>query len=117
MIQRNCPNCGAPLEIDRVCCPYCNTSYFDLTAVNMASREPFYIKVRTEANGKPCVLTAKVVPDLFTVESVCETKTARGGLGDQPIFVFMASRGVGFSLNLKVVENEKGELFTMEMEG
>lgn len=87
----------------------------------MASREPFYIKVRTEANGKPCVLTAKVVPDLFTVESVCETETVRGGsgsgLGDQPIFIFMASRGVGFSLNLKVVENEKGELFTMEMEG
>lgn len=63
------------------------------------------------------MLTAKVVPNLFTVESVCETETVRGGLGDQSIFVFRPALEVGFSLNLKVVENEKGELFTMEMEG
>lgn len=44
MRDRNCPNCGAVLEIDKVKCPYCGTSYFDLSAI--PAREPFFARVK-----------------------------------------------------------------------
>lgn len=28
--RRNCPNCGAPIRIDREYCPYCSTPYLFL---------------------------------------------------------------------------------------
>ena len=36
MESRNCPNCGAPNDPHLNKCPYCGTSYFDLTAIDIA---------------------------------------------------------------------------------
>ena len=60
MQERNCPNCGAPLESDVCKCPYCGTSYFDISAINLDAGEPFYLKVRTNWGGKPAIVSALV---------------------------------------------------------
>ena len=60
MQERNCPNCGAPLESDVCKCPYCSTSYFDISAINLDASEPFYLKVRTNWGGKPAIVSALV---------------------------------------------------------
>lgn len=62
MRKRNCPNCGAPYEIESNKCPYCGTSYYDLSALDFTSREPFYLKIKTEMNGMPCYITQLVCP-------------------------------------------------------
>lgn len=46
MKQRNCPNCGAPYDVQLNKCPYCETSYFDMSALDFNDREPFYLKIR-----------------------------------------------------------------------
>lgn len=46
MEGKNCPNCGAPLEADICKCPYCGTSYFDISALSIGDREPFYLKLK-----------------------------------------------------------------------
>ena len=46
MSQRNCPNCGAPYDTTLSTCPYCGTSYFDMSAIDICDRKPFYLKLR-----------------------------------------------------------------------
>ena len=65
MQERNCPNCGAPLEADICKCPYCGTSYFDISAISIGNREPFYLKLKLDDPvGKGyTVITAYVVAE------------------------------------------------------
>lgn len=58
---KNCPNCGATYEIDKNKCPYCGTRYYDMSAVNFEDGEPFYLKIKTEVNGKTVYVTQLVV--------------------------------------------------------
>ena len=46
--SRNCVNCGAPIENDTVKCPYCGTSYFDFTDINISS--PVVLRIRRDNN-------------------------------------------------------------------
>lgn len=57
MTQRNCPNCAAPYNIELNKCPYCGTSYYDLSALDLTAREPFYLKIKVYMNGKECYIT------------------------------------------------------------
>ena len=43
--KRNCPNCSAPYDINFNKCPYCGTSYYDLSALDFTTQEPFYLKI------------------------------------------------------------------------
>lgn len=62
MNQRNCPNCGAPYDVKLNKCPYCGTSYYDLSALDIDAQEPFYLKIKSVINGKPCYITQLVRP-------------------------------------------------------
>ena len=60
MKKLNCPNCGAPINPDTNKCSYCGTSYFDLSAIDMSSSKPFYLKIKIGKN----IITQLVVPNL-----------------------------------------------------
>ena len=60
MKNLNCPNCGAPINPDTNKCSYCGTSYFDLSAIDMSSSKPFYLKIKIGKN----IITQLVVPNL-----------------------------------------------------
>lgn len=62
MVKRNCPNCAAPYDVDLNKCPYCGTSYYDLSALDFTTNEPFYLKIKTMMNGMPCYITQLVRP-------------------------------------------------------
>ena len=36
----NCVNCGAPIDLYAAKCPYCGTSYFDMTHIDVSSYKP-----------------------------------------------------------------------------
>jgi uncharacterized Zn finger protein (UPF0148 family) len=46
MKKTNCPNCGAPLEIGKVKCPYCGTTYVDLSAIDFDTEEPIFLTTK-----------------------------------------------------------------------
>lgn len=60
MKGRNCPNCGAALDSAVCKCSYCGTSYFDISAIDIDSGTPFYLKIRTKIAGKPAIVTTLV---------------------------------------------------------
>lgn len=40
MSKTNCVNCGASKDIEEIKCPFCGTTYLDLTAIDFSSDEP-----------------------------------------------------------------------------
>ena len=62
MNRKNCPNCGAPYDVELNTCPYCKTSYFDMSCIDMEDRKPFYLKLKI--NGM--VFISKVITDPST---------------------------------------------------
>lgn len=50
METRNCPNCAAPYDVTLNKCPYCGTSYFDISCIDIDSFEPFYLKLKKGNN-------------------------------------------------------------------
>lgn len=49
MSNKNCINCGAPIEVETVKCPYCGTSYFDFTDIDL--RSPVVLRIKTDDNS------------------------------------------------------------------
>ena len=62
MSNRNCVNCGAPFYIELNKCPYCGTSYFDKSCLDLDSGKPYALKIKTKINGKNCFITQMVRP-------------------------------------------------------
>ena len=54
----NCPNCGAVIEADKNACPYCGTSYFDFTNIDLSKRKPVILKMK---HGDQTVVTKAVL--------------------------------------------------------
>ncbi len=77
MNNRNCPNCGAPYDIDRVKCPYCGTLTLDLAGLNLQDHVPIFIRYKMNDNT---YITQKAIPHLETMElknntaDICDNK-------------------------------------------
>ena len=98
MKQRNCPNCAAPYDIELNKCPYCSTSYYDLSALDFTSRDPFYLKIKIEMNGMPCYITQLVRPKAdMSMEFSSDTVDVYGGFGER---VCTLTRGYGLTTNI-----------------
>lgn len=75
--QRNCPNCGAPYDINECKCPYCGTAYFDMSMIDFDSHEPFYLRIKTNGN----LITQLVRPSGgITINDNCCYADTRTGL-------------------------------------
>jgi len=80
MNKLNCPNCGAPISADNNKCPYCNTSYFDLSSIDINNNEPFYLKIRM---GKMTLTQlVRVLPDM-SINLESNTCSIYNSLGDK----------------------------------
>lgn len=75
----NCPNCGAPLEIGEVKCPYCGTTYYDLSAIDFDSNEPIFLTIRKNN----MLITQKVMPQTFSFEASCDEVFATDNKGNK----------------------------------
>ena len=71
MESRNCPNCGAPNDPHLNKCPYCGTSYFDFTSIDIADGKPMFLKIKVGDR----IITQLVYPDPdITVECNVESQ-------------------------------------------
>lgn len=108
--RRNCPNCGAPYDPELDTCPYCKTSYFDLTAIDLRSRDPFYLKLRMDN----LVFTCKaVVSDAGVVVSSDEVD-AVDTLGNK-VCSFVTARRCDINVSFSAVSDYKNILFQVKV--
>lgn len=57
MSMTNCINCGSAKETTATVCPFCGTSYFDMTDVDLS------------ADRKPCVVRFKFQNSIFQMKA------------------------------------------------
>lgn len=116
---KNCPNCGAVYEPEKNKCPYCGTSYFDMTAINIPAREPFYLKVKAEMGGTPIYITQKVIADInhSTPHIILEQEEACAQRAGSTEYISYVSRQCQCTTNLSfiAIPDEKGNLLTIEL--
>lgn len=67
-MDRNCPNCSVPYDVNLSKCPYCGTSYFDMSCIDVCERRPFYLKLRYG----DYILTAKVAAEITTIKQYAD---------------------------------------------
>lgn len=58
----NCENCGAPIDMETDKCPYCGTSYFDFSNIEIDA--PIVLK-------PPIILKLKHQGQLFIAKAFC----------------------------------------------
>lgn len=79
MKEKNCPNCGFPYNPFLDTCPYCGTSYFNLTSLDLINKEPIFLKLKTLIDNKPVEITLFVRPELKSIEVNTDTEYVYSG--------------------------------------
>lgn len=116
-MRRNCPNCGAPYDMNLNKCPYCGTSYYDLSALDFTTHEPLYLKIKTEMNGMPCYITQLVRPkENISMEFSSEMSDAYDLLGNR-MYAFRSSNTLTINIQFEAITSTThNNLCTIEFE-
>ena len=105
MNKLNCPNCGAPISADNNKCPYCNTSYFDLSSIDINNNEPFYLKIRM---GKMTLTQlVRVLPGL-SINFESNSCSMCDSLGNK-LYEFTTSNNMFTNLNFEAIVDPYNE--------
>lgn len=105
-MDKNCPNCGAPYDVVLDKCPYCGTSYFDMSCIDVDGREPFYLKMRYRGR----VFTSKVIADLSCIALSVDTVCVESPVGEK-IVSFNTGRNADIDIRFHSLVDNNGNLF------
>ena len=115
-MNRNCPNCAAPYDVQLNKCPYCGTSYFDLSSLDLTNKEPFYLKIKVNIGGKDCYITQFVLPNCeMEIEVEHNNTYVTGGLRNTKLTAFQTAPSLKTKLSFETIKMVKEELMTIEM--
>lgn len=104
MSNRNCINCGAPFDVKLNKCPYCGTSYFDMSCLDLESDKPFTLKVKTKMNGKEYLITQMVRPlNNLSIEVSQESVEIHGGFDKTFCGKYVCNQSFKTNLTLEAV--------------
>ena len=70
-MKHNCPNCGAPVYLDRCSCPYCETAYTVGLINDIWNDSDFKMLMRALHNG---LITSNEARELLSLSNVTETE-------------------------------------------
>ena len=113
----NCPNCGHPILPEESKCPYCDTSYFDMSAIDLSEEKPFYLKFRTkDSNGKNIIITQFVKPRLTEMTLSADSVECLGSKGNPILSRNITSQTLSTNLELVAIPDKNNSLMTVIVE-
>ena len=111
-MDKNCPNCGAPYDIALDKCPYCSTSYFDMSAMDINNQQPFYLKLRYG----DMIFTSKVIAEPHIDINYCKDTVEAINLKNNRIKTIIKRNDVDVDIKFHSLLDDKGNLFTIMYE-
>ena len=109
MKNLNCPNCSAPIDLETNKCPYCNTSQFDFSNINIDENEPFFLRIKKG----DIYITSLVKAKNTDVKFITESTTCYGGMNNTKVCSVISSKSVKLDIEFESVMQENGTLFTV----
>lgn len=117
MSKTNCINCGAAKDTSDIKCPFCGTTYLDLTAIDFASGDPVVCEFVLPHNiclgnsNRRVVMSMLAVPRLEEISQRANTVECFGnGLR---MFSFVDSYDVNVGVSFQPLERKDKSLFTL----
>lgn len=105
----NCLNCGAPFDTDKEKCPYCGTSYYDMSAIDINNDKPFMLKIKM--GSMYVTQLVRVSPDIsFDITS--DTVDCINDLG-VPLQRFCTNQSLNINMMFEAVPRKDNTLFTV----
>ena len=104
MASKNCPNCAAPYDVSLNKCPYCGTSYFDMSCIDINSLEPFYFKLKI---GDMMVTSKVVVKEDASITISEDAVDVVNKYGDK-VGRVVTGKSVDIDIGFKSITDRKG---------
>ena len=102
MSKTNCINCGAAKDIDDIKCPFCGTTYLDMTAIDFTSNDPVVCQfVMPYCKGRT-IVSMLARPRLDTFEMQAET-IETVGFGGTPLAKVQTGTNVSLGVSFRPV--------------
>lgn len=117
-MRTNCVNCGAAIDIDEQKCPFCGTSYFDLTDIDFTAHDPVAVRMKVPCtNGAKAMITMLAMPKFGEFNIETEYVTLYGGPGNQqPVVCFPSSCSANVGVSFTAVPRPRTtELFQVKI--
>lgn len=111
----NCPNCAAPIDPELNKCPYCGTTYFDMSCIDFENEKPFYLKIKTKWNNTDCYITQFVKPKLTTIEQSYTTQEVHRGKGNPAIAKWTSESQLTTNVSFSGIPFGNNELMRVEI--
>ena len=123
MSRTNCINCGAAKDTNEIKCPFCGTTYVDLTAIDFSSGDPVvcqfvlpnYIRIG-DSNAK-VVMSMLARPCIEDVSMTSNTVDMYGGFGIAPIASFTSGYDINVGVSFKPIQRKDKSLITFTAAG
>lgn len=118
MSKTNCINCGAAKDTNEIKCPFCGTTYVDLTAIDFSSGDPVVCQFVLPNNVKIGDSNAKVVmsmlaiPCLEDVSMTSNTTDIYGWGRDTPVASFVNSYDINVGVSFKPIQRKDKSVIT-----
>ena len=113
MSKTNCVNCGAAKDIDAVKCPFCGTTYLDMTAIDFTSKNPVACQflMNDGSSGEKFLMTMLAVPRLESIQQTTDEVSFYGH--GYPLYTYTSSRNIDIGITFTPVE-KSGTLFEIK---
>lgn len=121
MSKTNCVNCGAAKDTSEIKCPFCGTTYLDLTAIDFASGDPVVCEfvlptsVRLGDSEGRVVMSMLARPQLDEITQTANRVDVCGGFDRMYSFVDSYDVNVGVSFKPLITQYRGNTLFTLRV--
>lgn len=119
MSKTNCINCGAAKDTNEIKCPFCGTTYLDLTAIDFSSDDPVVCQfvlpdnIRIGNSNAKAVMSMLARPCLEDMSMEANTTNIYGGWDSNPIAIVTNGYDVNIGVSFKPIEGKDKSLFTL----
>lgn len=109
MSKTNCINCGAAKNTDEIKCPFCGTTYLDLTAIDFSSDDPVVCNFVLPHEKDKIILSMIARPHLEEI-SQTENKVNVYGFGGRRLCELTSSVDMSIGISFKPIAKQNGIL-------
>lgn len=114
-MRTNCVNCGAAIDTSVTKCPFCGTSYFDLTSIDFSSPSPAYFHLKIPSSHGDLLMTMLARPKLEDMTIEEDGMKITGGRGEA-LWWYTSEKRVALGISIHPVPMpDNNTLFTVEL--